>query len=378
MNVKNERKLQIVILAICFAIFAGLLLLANQSRSSGTHRAGLYYERGRVVDIIYESDNPYFLYQMLEVEILSGEFQGLTVEAQNNLMDITLRAFDAGDRVTVVLGEHFIQIESPGRDMPLILFVALFLVLLCAIGGKRGFLSVAGLLFSLTSIVFILVPLTLAGYPSILIAIIVGILITIVGITLLAGVNAKSISAISGCIAGVVIAALFAFIAGHFAFISGYHTEQAGHLLGSDLGISLSGIFISGVIIAAIGAITDTSMTIASAMEEVKRANPEMDVRSLAKAGFNVGRDAMGTMSNTLILAFVGSSFSLILFIISVDTTWIQFINNDGIGIEIIQGIAGSIGIILTVPITTLIAAKLFSTKLFSMSTADKNEISSE
>ena len=361
MNIKNEKKIRIIVLFVCLIIFGVLLFFANRSRANEHDHINLYYERGRVVNVIYESTNPYFLYQMLEVEILSGEFAGLTVEAQNNLMDHTLREFNEGDRVIVELSDHLILITSPERGNILIIFVAVFLILLGVIGGKRGILSIGGLLFSLTAIVFVLVPLTLAGYPSILIAIIIGILIIILSITLIAGVNAKSLSAISGCIIGVLIAALFAFVAGQFAFISGYHTEQAGSLVAWSPNISLSGIFISGVIISAIGAITDTSMTIASAMEEVKLANPSISAAKLAKAGLNVGRDAMGTMSNTLILAFVGSSFSLILLISSMDTTWTQFINNNGIGVEIIQGIAGSIGIVMTVPITIFIAAKLFS-----------------
>lgn len=361
MIIKNEKKIQFIILTMCFIIFGALLFLANNSYSQDNHQISIYYERGRVLSVIYESTDPSFHYQTLEVEILSGEFQGLTVEADNNLMDTTLRAFNEDDRIIVSISEHNVQVISPQRSTVLILFVGLFLILLCIIGGKRGALSVIGLLFSLVAIIFILVPLTLSGYSSILIAIIISILITFVSITLLAGVNAKSLSAIFGCISGVLIATLFAFLAGHLADISGYHTEQAGHLLVSSSNISLSGIFISGVIIASMGAITDTSISIASAMEEVKLANPNISTAALAKAGLNVGRDAMGTMSNTLILAFVGSSFSLILLIVSMNTTWIQFINNNEIGIEIIQGIAGSLGIILTVPITTFIAAKLFS-----------------
>ena len=362
MIIKNEKKAQFITLAICFVIFGALLLLANHSHSSEIDQ-NTYFEHGRVVSVIAESTEP-FHHQILEVEMLSGEFEGVNVQAENNLMDHTTRAFDEGDRVIVLLGYHAFQISSPERGSSLIFFVALFLILLCVIGGKRGVLAVMGLLFSLASIVFILVPLTLAGYPAILVAIIVGILITIADITFLAGFNAKSTAAIFGCISGVLIAAFFAFIAGHLAFISGYHTEHAGSLLAWDTDITLSGIFISGVIISAMGAITDTSISIASAMEEVKLANPAISTVKLAKAGFNVGRDIMGTMSNTLILAFVGSSFSLLLLISSANVTWIEFINDSEIGIEIIQGVAGSIGVVLTAPMTAFIAAKLFSRKI--------------
>lgn len=361
-NAKNERKIQLFCLSICFIIFGALLLFAAFSRPDTIEQIGLYYERGRVIDVSYEATSP-FRYQMLYVEVLSGEFQGMTIEAQNNLMNPRLSPFSGGERVILEFTEQAIQIESPDRSMAHFFLVALFLILLGVVGGKRGLLSMAGLLFSLTAILFILVPLTLAGYSAILIAMIVGILIITTTIILLAGINPKSISAIFGCTVGVLIAAFFAFIAGELAFISGYHIGEAGLLRGAQPNLRLSGIFTSGVIIAAIGAISDTSMTIASAMEEVKLANPTISMKDLATAGFNVGRDAMGTMSNTLILAFIGSSFGLILLLTSMDISWIQFINDDLIGVEIIQGIAGSIGIVLAVPITTFIAAKLFSSK---------------
>jgi len=368
MNIKNERKLQIIILAVCLIALGALLLFANHVRPARLQQSGIYYERGRVTQVISEMTDAdaidpsvgMFLYQLLEVEMLTGEFQGMRVEVHSNLMSHRLRAFESGDRVIVQLTDQFIQIQSADRGMGHFLLVAVFLLLLCVVGGKRGFFSIIGLVVSLIAILFILVPLTLAGYSAIFVAIVVGILTIITSITLLAGVNAKSISAIIGCIAGVLVAALFAFIAGEVAFVSGYHLDESGHLLMFP-DLRLAGVFISGVIISAIGAISDTSMTIASAMEEVKLANPTMSMKELAKAGFNVGRDAMGTMSNTLILAFVGSSFGILLLFLSLDINWIAFINEDLISIEIIQGIAGSIGIVLTVPITTFIAAKLFS-----------------
>jgi len=360
MFIKNEKKAQFITLAICFIIFGGLLLFAYHSYSNENSQMNIYFEQGRVINVINETTEP-FHHQILEVEMLSGELEGVNVQAENNLMDHTARTFNDGDRVIVLLSDQIIQIASPARGNFLIFFIALFLVVLCAIGGKRGILSVLGLVFSLVSIMFILVPLTLAGYPAILISIVIGTLITIVAITLLAGFNAKSLSAIFGCMAGFLIAALFAVISGHLAFISGYHTEHAGSLLAWDTDVSLSGIFISGVIIAAIGAITDTSMSIASAMEEIYRADPTISTIKLAKAGLNIGRDIMGTMSSTLILAFVGSSLSLLLLISSTNVTWIEFINDSDIGIEIIQGVAGSIGVVLTAPMTAFIAAKLFT-----------------
>jgi len=369
MNIKNERKLQVIIISGCLIILGSLLVFANFVRPARIEQFGLYVERARVTNIVSEMTNRdkidhvegIFVYQTLEVEMLTGEFRGMRInEVHNNLMNHRLREFEEGDRVIIELTDNHIRVQSPDRGMAHFISVMVFLALLCVIGGKRGFLSVIGLLVSLASITFILVPLILAGYPPVLVAILIGMLIIIASITLLSGVNAKSISAISGCIAGVLVAAFFAFIVGRLAFISGYHLDEIGLLMRfSDQ--NFSGVFISGIIISAIGAISDTSMTISSAMEEVKLASPSISMKKLASAGFNVGRDAMGTMSNTLILAFVGSSLALVLLSFARNDSWISFINSDLIGVEIIQAIAGSIGIVLTVPITTVVAAKLFS-----------------
>jgi len=369
MKEKNERKIQLIILAICLIVFLSLVFFAHSIRPQRTEMMGVYVERGRVVAIVDETTehNPalgLFPQQRLDVQLSTGEFAGYTFEISNNLLDHRMRHFDVGDRLILEFTEQSSRILSLDRGNILLGLAGLFLLLLALIGGKRGLLSIGGLIFSLLAIVLILVPFTLAGFNPILIAILVSGLMTVVGITLLAGFTPKAITAIIGSLSGIALAALLATITGHLTNISGYHTEYAGFLLGVSEGeLPLSGIFVSGLIIAAMGAITDTAMTIASSMEEVKLAKPNITFKDLALAGLNVGRDAMGTMSNTLILAFVGSSFSLILFLSSIHLTWTEFINNDGIGIEIILGLAGSLGIILTVPLTTFIGAKLLSSK---------------
>lgn len=368
---KNQFKIKVLILTICFVIFGGLLFIANTADTGTEGRPeGLYFERGRVTEILETTDTP-FRQQTLDVELATGEFAGMTIQVTNNLMDQTLRELQPGDRVMVSLSDHAFQVASIDRSFVLVAAIAFFLILLGVIGGKRGVASVVGIVFEIATIVFILVPLTLAGHSPILMAILTGALMVVVTITLLAGVGAKSLSAILGCLSGMIIAALFAIIASHIAFINGFHTSQAGFLNAITDNLSLSGIFISGVIIASIGAIADSSISIASAMEEVKASNPDITTKELAKAGFNVGRDVMGTMSNTLILAFVGSSFGLVLINMARDVTLLYFLNTNGIGIEIIQGVAGSIGIILTVPITTLIAARLFSFSTVNKSTTN-------
>ncbi|MCL2560382.1 MAG: YibE/F family protein [Turicibacter sp.] len=370
---KNENKIKRIVIGVSLAIFAALFLVASRGENASVFPEGMErpvdHVAGRVIDyeLIPPSDHSNWYSQELIVEILSGDLAGVHAEIFHAMPSPLFPHYEVGDPIVVTLhhATDLLMADGPNRSVILIGFVVLFLALLCIIGGKRGVLSVFGLIFALLSITWILVPLTLQGYSSILIAFIVAVLITLVGITLLAGVNAKSLSAIAGCIFGVASAALLAFIVGNWSFITGYHAAAATDARGliNLADIRVSGIFVSGVIISALGAIMDTSVTIASSMEEVKRANPLISAKELFKSGLNVGRDAMGTMSNTLILAFVGSSFALLLIIFASEVTFFQFINHSDIGVEIIQSIAGSIGIVLTVPFTTLIAAKLFSMK---------------
>jgi len=375
MKNSGMKVLKLSIIALCLISFAALFFLANRGADDSSPDVDVlsFSSTGRVVQVVEDTPATNYMprQQLLEVEVLRGELAGVIVETQHFLPTPAYRAFYEGDRVFIVIGESMAHISSPDRGAVMVGFVIFFLAFLCLIGGKRGIMSVLSLVFSLFSIVFLLVPLTLQGYPIILFTIIIASLIAVVSLTTLVGINAKSITAIIGCIFGSISAALFAWVAGHLAFINGYHTEYAGDLM-FYTDAPLGTLFISGAIIAAMGAIMDIAMTIASTMEELKRTSPTISSKELFVSGLNVGRDAMGTMSNTLILAFVGSSLSLTLLIFAMDTSFADFINSDMIAIEVIKGIAGSIGIILTVPITTFLGARLFSSKLFAINNENK------
>ena len=127
--------------------------------------------------------------------------------------------------------------------------------------------------------------------------------------------------------------------------------------------LNISGLFISGILIASVGAVMDIAMSIASALDEVHILNPERTCKELFVSGMNIGRDAMGTMANTLVLAYVGSSLNMMVLIYSYGVSFIQLVNTDFVAIEMIQAIAGSAGIILTVPCVSIISAILLTDK---------------
>ena len=372
---------------ITIFILAPFFILFSMTRQSDSEfieqNSHLEYNTARIIDIISDytffpdSDDPHFYGEpddvrmgsiIYEIEVVRGTFAGLILEANYHMSSPSDVHFEIGDRVSVRIFEfegeiNIAEIRHPERTGILFGAVAIFLILLSLIGGKRGMLSIIGLVFSVICVMFILIPLVVAGYPVILMTFIILILIIVTSITLLTGTSIKGYSAILGSIGGILIATLFSHITSQLLHISGYNMENAGAIMRLSNGASVSGLFTSSVLVASIGAVMDSTMSVASALEEIKSANPQISTTDLFKAGLNISRDVMGTMSNTLILAFIGSSLSMMIFMYITNTSFNQFINNDFVTMEIVKGLAGSFGIILSTPLTAFISAKLLTTK---------------
>ena len=160
-------------------------------------------------------------------------------------------------------------------------------------------------------------------------------------------------------------AGIFAARCGDLSPLNGFNLPEAEELVlrASDRGLRISGPFVSGILIALLGAVMDVAMSIASAGWELRELNPELPRKAIFRSGMNIGRDTMGTMANTLILAFVGSSLNTLLLFQIFDYPMIQIFNADSVAIEIIRGVAGTIGIILTVPLVALLSAEIMTAK---------------
>jgi len=381
-NLNQQRKLKLGVAIFVLLSFVVLFVMANFNETQDIeHNSLLEYNRARITDILVDNtifphiDNPYAYGGMrelrqgtviFEVEVLSGTFAGLVLEANYHMNSPMHVDFDIGDTISVRIFEFegnimITEVRYPDRATWLFGMIGLFVLFLCLIGGKRGMLAVGGLIFTIFSVVFLLIPLITSGYPVVPMTLIVLVLVALVTITLLAGITAKGISAFLGSLIGVGLAAVFAWGTGNLVHISGYNMGNYRAIIHLSSGARIDGLFISSVLVAAIGAIMDSSMSVASAMEEVKHANPNISSFNLFKAGFNVSRDVMGTMSSTLILAFIGGSLAMMIFMYTSNVTFNQLINNDMIAMEIVMGIAGSFGIILAAPLTAFISTKLLN-----------------
>ena len=237
--------------------------------------------------------------------------------------------------------------------------IGLFLLILCLIGGKRGIYSAIALVFTFICIIGLYLPLLYEGASPFPLTIAVVCLITIVSLLLIGGFTKKTVCATIGTIMGVAVSGIIAMLFGKLSHISGYNTEEIENLIyvAQNCKLQVGDLLYSGILIASLGAVMDVAMSISSTIQEIHDRNPEISKKELFKSGIHVGKDMMGTMSNTLILAFAGGSINTLVFIYAYNYEYLQMINMFDIGIEIIQGVASSMGVILTVPICSFLSA---------------------
>ena len=309
--------------------------------------------------------------QYLEVEILNGPWKGETLEAINYLTIYTNVDAKIGTKIVVRLdlddegAPYIISIPNYNRAPVLIGLLAVFAALLLLIGRKKGLTALLGLVYTLACVWFIQVPMILRGAQPVVVTVVLVALTTAASLLFLNGFSRKTLCATLGCIGGVAVAGIFAALCGSISPLNGFNLPEAEELVlrASDRGLKISGLFVSGILIASLGAVMDVAMSISSACWELRELNPDLPRKALFRSGMNIGQDAMGTMANTLILAFAGSSLNTLLLFQIFDYPMIQIFNADSIAIEIIRGVAGTIGIILTVPLVALLSAEIMGPK---------------
>lgn len=306
--------------------------------------------------------------QELEIRILSGQHRGEVLSLTNYLSALFNVDVGVGDRVIVRLitqedGSYYASLFNYDRALVMGGAMLVFCAVLVLLGGRKGVRALLGLVFTLVCLWFLLIPGLIRGLPAIPLTIAVAAVCAAASLILLDGPSRKSLCAILGCVGGVAAAGLFAALVGALTPMDGFNMSEAENLLlyGAEKGLSIRGLLVCGVLVAALGAVMDVAMSIASAAWELREHNDGLSRRELFRSGMNIGRDAMGTMANTLILAFAGSSFNLLILIQIYDIPFLQLANTDFLCIEMLQSVAGSMGILLTVPLVAAISAYLMA-----------------
>ncbi|WP_027628311.1 YibE/F family protein [Ruminiclostridium cellobioparum] len=370
--------IRVLVLILFLGIFITAAVIINRPDPTDVPSSAsrFVFVPARVIDVLYDDAEPDYVRsegrrlgkQELKIEILGGVHKGEILQLTNYLSALANVDVHTGDRIIVRIdtnekGILYAVMYNYDRSMVLGVFILVFMLLLVAIGGKKGAKALLGLIFTLVCIWFILMPLMMRGFNSILITSVIAVVTTTVSLLLLDGFTRKAVSAVLGCTAGVAAAGIIAALVGYLTPFNGFNMSDAESLIlnVTDKGMKISGLLVSGVLIAALGAVMDVAMSIASSVNELYMLNHDLSLGKLFVSGMNIGRDAMGTMANTLILAFVGSSLNTLILTRAYDIPFIQLINSDYIGVEVIQGVAGSIGIILTVPLVAFISSWLMT-----------------
>lgn len=333
---------------------------------------------GRVINI----DTNEEVDQILSFRILSGQFRGETVQVNNIWIG---RSF--GDRIISNGDVLFLEIQirdpqNPTIDSvsmreyfrtPFLLYLAGALgILMILVAGMKGVRAILTLFVTALAILYLLVPLTIDGYNPIAVALLIAALLTLTTFLLITGFSFKVISGVLGTLGGLAAVGILSILSQNLMALTGL-AQEFGYL---ELGLALwrtpethhwnfTGILSAGIILGAVGAMMDVSMSISSSVHEVKQVNPNISVRQSIRAGLNVGRDIMGTMADTLIFAYLGAHM-ITMLLPRIDFPeggvlypFLRLVNEEATAVAIIQAVVGTIGLVLTVPIAATVAGFL-------------------
>jgi len=300
--------------------------------------------------------------QRIEAEVTNGPMKGESIsflspisndkgQLKQNLRVFLQLTYEADTLVAI----SFIDVI---RDMYLLILFFIFFLCLILFGGFKGFRSFIALIITGLCILKIYMPMIIKGYGFILSTVIVCFIIVVASFIIIGGFTRKSLSAIIGTIGGTVASGILALFFGNLIHLSGTYDESLQMLITySNYNMDFRGLLYSGITIGVLGAVMDVSMTITSVIFEIKKTNPNARISSLVLSGLSVGKDIMATTTNTLILAYAGTSMPLLFIFAFTGMTASEIINSQYIAAELVRSLSGSIGLLLTIPITSIIAA---------------------
>lgn len=365
-------KMKKVLCHIAFLV-CYILVLVGFNRSldftkPADYPEGLEYAKAEVVTVLEENmgADPDYNYirigkQTFQMKLLSGPYKGKLIETINFVTRTTPLEGSVGTRYIVGSYDGFItsSIMSYERSGIIVALMVLFVGLVVLYGRAKGVASIAALFVTLLNVVFLFMPMLINGIPAIPAAIVVVLLSTLYTMIVLNGFCRKSLIATACCTGCTAFAGLLAWLTGIVGNITTLNTPEVEQLLfvTEYTDFHIDNLLTAGILIASMGAVMDTCMSLVSSLFELKDQNPGMTAAQLRRSGMNIGRDIMGTMTNTLILAFVGSSMNLVVIYYMYCTPAISLLNSDFILVEALKGLVSSIAVVISIPAATMVTA---------------------
>jgi uncharacterized membrane protein len=299
--------------------------------------------------------------QELRIELLEGEragdIVGLTAEKVLLSKGDTIYV----NRIVDISGNEYLSFADFERRPVLYFVIALFVAMLIIFSGWQGVRALLSLMGSIAAIFFLLVPALLAGYDPALASVAIAAVVMVFVLFGTHGINPRTTIAFAGTYSAVVITGIIAYFSVDLMRLTGFSDDASVYLNFATSGqLDLAGLLLGGIIIGILGVLDDVSITQASVVQELKRANNQLQFIELYRRAIRVGKDHIGSLVNTLALAYVGVSLPLILLYAKTESSIFVSLNQEVIAAEIVRIIVGSIGLILAVPMTTLVASWWF------------------
>ena len=367
-----------VILCIAMLITGRKFATANPAvENTGTVQVSEKVKVVRVLDLDYEKTVFPDDWEMRgeDIVLFEGEFMAgykkgereAMVQRVDQLYAVEMRPVAEGDKICVYrnpddqINVNYMFAEF-NRVPVLWWLVGLFMFILLIFGRKKGVSTIISLGLTIGAIFLVFVPAVLSYRNIYIWSLATCVYIIFMTLLIVNGYTRKSLAAIIGCVGGVAVTGALVKFCDIFLRISGLVDEDALYLmmLNPENPLDIKAVVFAAIIIGAVGAVMDVAMDISSALAELKAQAPDISRSQIVKSGFTIGRDIIGTMSNTLILAYIGSSLSCTLLMVAGSPSLLLLFNTEMIVVELLQTIAGSFGMLLTIPLTSFVCGALY------------------
>ena len=375
---KNTYQYILTVFLSCLLLWLGWMSVKNEAHLfQNTSGSDSEEALCRVLEItdddqtISNLGDMYYLEQRIEfdAEILRGPRKGEIISAEqliDNVSTLGVQPVEVGDKLFVYSpADGTDDVWSAGdfyRSGQVALLLGFFCLALLLFGQKKGFNTMLSLAFTCGAVFLVFVPSILAGRNPYLWSCLICLYIIGMTLALVSGFSCKSLASALGCSGGVQVAGLMTFLCSHTMKLTGFLDDDSlyVYLMNPDQPIDLKAIIFAANIIGALGATMDVAMSLSSSLHELSEQAPNISFTEMFRSGIRIGQDIMGTMANTLVLAYIGSSLSTVLLFVSYQASLLQLLNRELIIVELLQALSGSIGILFTIPISAFVSSVLY------------------
>lgn len=348
-----------------FLFISAVFLLTGQNAiAQEVHQDLIEVVKATVVEVLSEEERDIIgtetkaLVQEVRVRLQGGNKAGETVTFENDVATVAV-----GDRIYVqhlktIEGSEYYLFKDFDRLPMLALLLLSFIAVLWFIAGMKGLRALLSLLASIGVIVFVLIPLLLRGHDPVVVSMLIASIMLALAIFLTHGFRANARIAFLGTFSAIIATGALSYLWVSLTRLTGFSSDAAVYLNFSTHGaLDFSGLLLGGILIGVIGVLDDVAITQASVVVELARANSTLSFYELYRRALRVGQDHIGSLVNTLALAYTGVSLPLLLLFARTDSTFFDIVNQEIVAVEIVRTLVGSLGLMLAVPATTLIAA---------------------